>query len=114
MRLPFPVTSDVSPLALSWMFAPDDADGVFVERLDGEPGWQVSLAVAEAIRDVVDEEALAADVKVHLQRVPLVREVIHEDREVWIVEGRASGLLLLFAALGVTRRWAPVARRVSP
>ena len=110
MRLPRLASSDATPLAVSWSIAPESDDGIFVEPLGDEPGWQVSFAIAESIRAVEDEVAFAADVQSRLERVPLARDVHHEDREVWLVYGRPPGLLVALAADRATRRWRAQAR----
>lgn len=110
MRVPRLSPSDASPLAVSWFIAPEADDGIFVEPLGDEPGWQVSLAIAESIRDAEDEVAFATEVQAKLERVPLARDVHHEDREVWLVYGRPPGLLVALAADRATRRWRAQAR----
>lgn len=110
MRFPQLTSSDASPLAVSWSIAPDSDDGIFVEPLGDEPGWQVSFAIAESIRGAEDEVAFAADVQARLGRVPLARDVHQEDREVWLVHGRPPGLLVALAADRATRRWRAQAR----
>lgn len=50
--------------------------------------WSVSVAATEGARDDVVQPALNAAVEAAIRSFPRVKDVYHEDREVWLVSGR--------------------------
>ena len=79
----------------------DEITAVDANRLRDEPEWpwQVTVPVAEFIREDPLERDLFESVTTALQGVRGVREAAQEDREVWVVSGRANGRSLV-AAVG--------------
>jgi hypothetical protein len=75
------------------------AVGALRLRDEEEWPWQVVIPVAEFIRDEPLETELVEAVTRALLGVRGVREAAQEDREVWVVSGRASGKALV-AAVG--------------
>lgn len=53
--------------------------------------WCVSVAATEGARDDVIQPALNASVEAAIRSFPQVREVYHQDREVWLVSGQFDG-----------------------
>ena len=91
------IEHSVDPDAEEWTYeVEDDAIGVCVVR--DEDGFQVIVNAAEFVREQPLEGRLRAAVAAGLTRVPGVKDVFEEDREVWIVEGRPSGEDLARAA----------------
>ncbi|MEM8984164.1 MAG: hypothetical protein AAGC71_14120 [Pseudomonadota bacterium] len=68
-------------------------------QYDGDDNWYVSVAIAEFIRDEPTETLFRATVDEALQAVAGVDSVSEEDREIWLVEGRANGRDLVTATV---------------
>ncbi len=77
-----------------WVRETDDddvlgVDAVKLEDADEWP-WQVTIAVAEFVREDPLEDELRREMDAALRAVPGVADVEEEDREVWIVNGQPS------------------------
>ena len=83
-----------SEILREWERVTDDDEilGVSVS-LGREPEWkwQVCVAVAEFVRDEPLESNFSNRITLALGRVKGVKEVIREDREVWLVDGEPDG-----------------------
>jgi len=69
--------------------------------------WQVTVAVAEFIREDPLETELRDGVVAALGSVPGVEGVHHEDREVWLVAGAPDGRALVAAVATFIDQLAP-------
>ena len=68
------------------------AQAVSAHRWDGpEFAWSVSFDLGEFVTDPEDSHALHQTVVQALIKVPGVKEVGREDKEVWAVDGDPSG-----------------------
>jgi hypothetical protein len=85
-----------------------DLRNLEASRCDGH--WQVGVSVAEFLREEPLESELRNGVASAISAVAGVVEVEEEDREVWRVEGTASGEELLRAAASVVDALADRAR----
>jgi hypothetical protein len=72
-----------------------------VRTPDDDWPWQVQVAVMEFVRTEPLESELEAAVSRALAAVPGVVEAAHEDRETWIIKGKADGPSLVRAAAAV-------------
>jgi hypothetical protein len=72
-----------------------------VEAIRTENEWQVTVWVAEFLRDEPLESELRDSMDEALAAVAGVTEALQEDREVWAVTGTPSGEALAQAAAGV-------------
>jgi len=79
----------------------DDPEVYNVEAIRGDDEWQVTVWVAEFLRDDPLEDEMRQGMDKALNAVPGVTEVIEEDREIWAVSGTPSGEALARAAAGV-------------
>ena len=71
-----------------------------IDEDDNElPGWHVYVAVAEFIREEPLESLLHSSITDALRSVKGARSVEQEDREAWVVEGRAEGKDLVNACV---------------
>lgn len=106
MRILLPIPSFDDGFTVGWVMGFEGPDAIAAERTtwDRRFRWQVSVAACEFVRDENDAGVLTAAVERALGRVPGVREIVHEDREIWLVAGWASGLGLLLAADRAVRR----------
>jgi hypothetical protein len=99
----------------AWVRETDDPDvlGVEAVRLQDtdEWSWQVTVSVAEFIRDDPLEAELRREIVAALRSVPGVTDVAEEDREVWIVDGNPPGEALVRASAQVVDRLATLARK---
>ena len=76
--------------------------GVGAVRMDDDEWpWQVQVSVMEFIRDEPLESELETAISRALAAVPGVVEAAHEDRETWIIKGKADGPSLVRAAAAV-------------
>lgn len=75
--------------------ADDDVIAVLADRQEWP--WSVFVAVAEFVREEPLETELAEAVAEALGAVPGVTDVVHEDREVWVVDGTPRGSDLVVA-----------------
>ena len=91
----------------------DELKSVVALRLrdENEWPWRIELAVAEFLREEPLESEYAAAVTASLRAVRGVKEVEHEDREVWVVAGRARGRALVSAVSDVLERLGPRIRQ---
>jgi hypothetical protein len=69
--------------------------------------WEITVWVAQYLREDPLENELRRDVEAALTAVPDVAEVAHEDREVWLVRGGADGGELVRAVAAVVDALAP-------
>lgn len=94
-----------------WERATDEPDLRNVEAHKSEDGgWQVTVWVAEFVREDPLERELREGIASALRAVPGVAAVAEEDREVWEVRGEPSGEALLLAAATVVDALADRAR----
>ncbi len=94
-----------------WERATDEPDLRNVEAHKSEDGrWQVTVWVAEFVREDPLERELREGIASALRAVPGVTAVAEEDREVWDVRGEPSGEALLLAASTVVDALADRAR----
>ena len=91
----------------------DELKSVVALRLRDEKEWpwRVELSVAEFLREEPLESEYAAAVTAALRAVRGVKAVEHEDREVWVVAGRARGRTLVSAVSDVLERLEPRIRQ---
>jgi len=84
-------------------WADDQITAVDALRLRGEKEWpwQVIVPVMEFIREEPLESELVATITTALNGVRGVREAGQDDREVWIISGRARGKALVAAVAAV-------------
>jgi hypothetical protein len=84
-------------------WADDQITAVDALRLRGEKEWpwQVIVPVMEFIREEPLESALTDAITRALNGVRGVREAAQEDREVWVIAGRARGKALVAAVAAV-------------
>lgn len=98
-----------------WERVTDDPDihGVGAARFAGtEWPWQVYVYVAEFVRTEPLESELRRRITDALNSVPGVTEAVQEDREVWVVQGDASGDALTRACAAVVDELATRTREV--
>ena len=102
-------TSQVWTRGAEW----DETTAVDALRLRGEKEWpwQVVIPVAEFIREQPLETELWEAVTSALRGVRGVREAAQEDREVWVVSGRARGRSLVAAVGNALDRLEPRLRQ---
>ena len=76
-----------------WTRETDDEDilGVGASKIKGEWTWQIFISVAEFIRSEPLESELDQSIYDALAAVPGVTAVVHEDREVWVIQGTPKG-----------------------
>ena len=86
----------------------DDVIAVLTDRQEWP--WSVFVAVAEFVREEPLETELAEAVAEALGTVPGVTDVVHEDREVWVVDGTPRGSDLVAA---VDRELEPAGQLVA-
>lgn len=96
--------------AEGWIRETDDPDVRNVEATRTELEWQVTVWVAEFLREEPLEGELRRGINIALSTVPGVLEVVQEDREVWAVTGQPSGRELVAAAARVVDALAARAR----
>ena len=63
--------------------------------------WQVTVALAEFLREEPLESEMRREMDRALRAVPGVTEVTEDDREIWDVDGSPSGQALAVAAAAV-------------
>jgi hypothetical protein len=83
-----------------WTRVTDDNDilGVGATRsADSDWPWQVFISVAEFIRENPLESILVQAITRCLRVTPGVTDVIHDDRETWVLRGDISGESLIVA-----------------
>lgn len=90
----------------------DDIQGVGASRWKegGDWPWQVEIWVAEFLREEPLQSELFEGVGEALRGVAGVTDVVHEDRETWVVAGTPRGEDLVRAGAGVVDRLADRAR----
>lgn len=96
--------------AEGWIRETDDPDIRNVEATRTELEWQVTVWVAEFLREEPLEGELHRGINIALSAVPGVSEVIEEDREIWAVTGQPSGRELVEVAARVVDALAVRAR----
>jgi len=93
-----------------WIRTTEDPDLRNLEATRTETEWQVTVWVAEYLRDDPLEQELREGMAAALRAVAGVTAVYEEDREVWGVEGQPAGQALLRAAAVVVDGLAERAR----
>jgi hypothetical protein len=93
-----------------WIRETDEPELLNVEAYRFDDGWQVTVWVAEFLREDPLEAEFRAAMDDKLRAVPGVTDVQEEDREVWAVDGQPSGDALLRAAAAVVDGLADRAR----
>ena len=96
-----------------WERVTDDEEvlGVSVSRTSHpEWKWQVCVTVAEFVREEPLESSLVRHITSAMKNVDGVRAVAHEDREVWLIKGDASGEALVRAVSSALDSLAPQLR----
>jgi hypothetical protein len=97
-----------------WQRITDERDilGVSATRVDDQKWkWRVFVAVAEFVREEPLESELWDRITVSLSTVKGVKSVVHEDREVWIIEGDVNGKVLVSSASSALDSLAPQLRK---
>lgn len=84
-----------------WTRETDEPDVRNVEAYRYEDSWQVTVWVAEFVRDEPLESEFRGAIDAALKGVEGVTSVEEEDREVWAVAGKPSGRELVVAAASV-------------
>jgi hypothetical protein len=86
-----------------WERLTDEPDirGVEAARIDEIGGWQVTVGIAEFLREDPLETELRQRMASALQAVDGVSSAEEQDRETWFVTGTPSGLALTQAAARV-------------
>jgi hypothetical protein len=98
---------DGEEVSQAWVRGPewaeDQVTAVDALRLRGqrEWPWQVIVPVMEFIREEPLESELTDAITSALNRVRGVRQAAQEDREVWVISGRARGKALVSAVAAV-------------
>lgn len=87
-----------------------DIRGFGVARLRESGEWQVSVALAEFVRDDPLETEMRQGIQRSIERVPGVESVSEHDRETWGVTGNPSGEVLAQAVAEVLDELADRAR----
>ena len=96
-----------------WVRVTDSLDllGVDAVKIDlPEWPWQVSLYVAEFVREESLERKMDSMLVTALKNLPGVLEVVREDREVWLVNGNIGGEALVRACAQVVDNLLPETR----
>jgi hypothetical protein len=108
------VADDLVDGVQEWVRHTDDQEirgvGALQTHSDGPWSWQVSVWVAEFLREEPLEGELRAAVDRAIRSVAGVTDVTEEDREVWIVTGHPSGEELVRAVGDAVDELAPRAR----
>jgi hypothetical protein len=96
----------------AWERITDDRDflGVNATRSADTSRWQVTIAVAEFVREEPLESELRQRIAAALADVHGVARVDEDDREAWLVTGTPSGEALIRAAAQVVDDIGPRAR----
>lgn len=92
-----------------WVVGEDESRQVLAGRYPDQEEWpwEVYFAVAEFIREEPLESELNGAIHLALSAVRGVRDVVHEDREKWLVSGRPRGKALVTAGAQVLDRFGP-------
>lgn len=85
---------------------PNSADADY-HRHNRKWRWSVFVAATEGARDDVVQPALNAAVEGAIRSFPGVKDVHHEDREVWRVSGRIDGEKMVRAVSAATVVFVP-------
>jgi len=89
-----------------------DILGVCVARMSSEDWpWHVSIYVAEFIRTEPLQSELFDSITAALTNVAGVTRVVHEDREVWVLQGEPAGEKLIHACSAALETLAPSLRK---
>ena len=87
-----------SSIARSWLRWTDDPDvrGVEVSLLksSGDWPWQIGVVAAEFVREEPFESVFRQRIDAAIRLVTGVRDVVEEDREVWLASGQPDGVEL--------------------
>lgn len=98
---------------ISWVVdEEDEVRAVHVIRSDDDEEWpwQIEVGAGEFVRTEPLETELIEAVDAAIRGVRGVTDVIHEDREVWMIAGRPRGRAL---ARAVSDRLAPLVPRIE-
>lgn len=96
---------------VEWINSVDDEDrqilGVRVIQEDDSEYFIIFISVAEFIREEPLENEFREKIHLSLSKVPGVKAVEEEDREVWAVEGSTNGPALIKASVATLQELKP-------